>query len=404
MLAVLMLGAVVPPAFVFSQIGPGASLTVVRGMVAVSRPDGTAIFPAGTGLTLAVGDVVGTLERTRAIVTFFSGSEVELGSNTSIIIRLLDRELLDQTNITIEHVSGLTVTRMAASENPNSAIRLVSGDTVAVLHAGEVGHAVDPTSNNITAVCVIRCGPDGFTFPNESSVVAQGLVRTITGRGDRIDSRMAAGASVWDVMAEAGAVGTSQESQGGGLLPAGAITGSNDSRSTSNSDNGSNSHAGGDHPNAPAPPTDTPTPTPTPTQTSSLTPTGTLTPTPTFTATPTLTSVATPTRTPTATRPAGTPGPACNSPTNSSGGSLPTTTVHSLGRNIGTVTIDYNAFAAPDQFEIFYEGTLIFTSGPVSGTGTATVPFGPGLSAFVTVKVTPGPGSTQWTYTITCAG
>ena len=30
---------------------------------------------AGTGLTLAVGDIVGTLERTRAIVTFFTGSE-----------------------------------------------------------------------------------------------------------------------------------------------------------------------------------------------------------------------------------------------------------------------------------------------------------------------------------------
>src|SRR4051794_8963218 len=96
-LVLLLLAAVLPISLVFSQVGPGASLTVVRGSVAVSRPDGTAIYPAGTGLTLAVGDTVGTLERTRAIVTFFSGSEVELGSNTTIIIRQLDRDLLDQT-------------------------------------------------------------------------------------------------------------------------------------------------------------------------------------------------------------------------------------------------------------------------------------------------------------------
>src|SRR6188508_474763 len=61
---------------VLSQVRPGASLTVVRGSVSVTRPDGTAIYPAGTGLTLAIGDIVGTLERTQAIVTFFSGSEV----------------------------------------------------------------------------------------------------------------------------------------------------------------------------------------------------------------------------------------------------------------------------------------------------------------------------------------
>src|SRR5262245_23001698 len=70
-----------------SQVSPGATLTVLRGLVAVSRPDGTAVFPAGTGLTLAIGDIVGTLERTSAIITFFSGSEVQLGSNTTMVIR-----------------------------------------------------------------------------------------------------------------------------------------------------------------------------------------------------------------------------------------------------------------------------------------------------------------------------
>ncbi len=82
-----------------------------------------------------------------------------------------------------------------------------------------------------------------------------------------------------------------------------------------------------------------------------------------------------------------------------------TTTVHNLGRNSGTVTIDWDANIAPDQFDIYYEGHLIFsTNVPVAGVGTATVPFGPGQSTFITVVVTPGPGSLVWTYTISCAG
>src|SRR6266536_1130213 len=153
-LAVLLLAAVVPSSLVLCQVGPGASLTVIRGSVAVSRPDGTAIFPAGTGLTLAVGDVVGTIERTRAIVTFFSGSEIELGSNTTIVIRRLDRDLLDDARVTVENLTGLSVIRVPAGAPTESAIRVINGDTVAVIRSGEVGHGVDPDSNNVTVACV----------------------------------------------------------------------------------------------------------------------------------------------------------------------------------------------------------------------------------------------------------
>ena len=139
---------------VLSQVRPGASLTVVRGSVAVTQSDGTKVYPAGTGLTLAIGDIVGTLERTRAIVTFFSGSEVELGSNTTIVIRRLDRDLLDQANVTVEHLSGATLIRVPTDAGPNPGVRMLGNDTVAIVRYGEVGHGVDPTSNNVTVACV----------------------------------------------------------------------------------------------------------------------------------------------------------------------------------------------------------------------------------------------------------
>lgn len=387
-----------------SQVQPGATLTVVRGEVAVSRPDGTAVYPAGTGLTLAVSDIVGTLDRTRAIVTFFTGSEIELGSNTTIVIRRLDRDLLERAAIDIEHVAGATIVRVSSASDDDPGIRILTGDTVAVIRNGEVGHGVDPTTNNVTAVCGIRCGPDGLAFPSAVAFVPEQTIRTLTGRGDRVDQRLSPGVSVWDAMAEAASLGTGPD---GGISPPGALTGSSDARGRSQRE------AADDRDDArPAGAAMTATVTPSLAATATVgvtaTPTGTVsagpsqTPTPSPTLTPSPTPSPSFTAVPTATPPPGTPGPACNVPT-TSGGAGTTTTVHNLNRTGGTFRIQYNAFTAPDQFEIFYEGALIFTTGgPVLGAGSADVSYGPGTSTFITVVVTSGAGSTRWTYTITC--
>ncbi|MCC7370317.1 MAG: hypothetical protein IT306_17970 [Chloroflexi bacterium] len=343
LLALALLSVVLPSTNVFSQVGPGASLTVVRGSVSVTRPDGTAIYPAGTGLTLALGDVVGTLERTRAIVTFFSGSEVELGSNTTIVIRRLDRDLLDSANVTVEHLTGMSVIRI----NNGQPVRVLSDDTVAVVYRGEAGHGVDPTTNNITVACVdggSKCSPSGVAFPAETAFLPGAVARVITGRGDRIDFRGAPGSSVWDILAEGGGLGQSE--------------GTSTTRIKSGRNQGDDDEA--------QKPQGTPTPTSAP-----------ATPTP----------------------PAGTPGPACNTAVATGGTNL--TTVHNLGRSSGTLHIDWDSFPAADQYQIFYEGVEILNTGLVSNSGSANVPFA-GTSTFIQVTVTTGPGSNQWTYTIAC--
>jgi hypothetical protein len=271
-----------------SQVRPGASLTVVRGSVAVTRSDGTAIYPAGTGLTLAIGDVVGTLERTRAIVTFFSGSEVELGSNTTVVIRRLDRDLLDQANVTVEHLSGAMLIRVPTEDGPNPGVRVLGNDTVAVIRAGEIGHGVDPTSNNVTVACVDgewRCLRDSVTFPNATTILLGQTALTVTGAGDLIPFRVARGASIWDALAEGAALGQPDGTDG-----ASNPVPSQRERAAAEEDDAK--------PVQPVPPNGTPTPAPTTTRTPTVTPTGTLTPS----ATPF----------PTATPPPGTPGPQCN--------------------------------------------------------------------------------------------
>jgi hypothetical protein len=399
LLIVGLLSVLLPSAEVFSQIGPGASLTVVRGSVSVKRSDGTAVYPAGTGLTLAIGDVVGTLERTRAIVTFFSGSEVELGSNTTIVIRRLDRDLLDSANVTVEHLSGLTLIRV----NDGQPVRVLTDDTVAVVRRGEAGHGVDPNTNNITVVCVdsgTKCSPNGVAFPLETAFLPGASVRVQTGRGDLIDFRGASGTSVWDQLAEGGSIGQSEGTEGN--------QGSQNSRSRNEDDS---------QPNTNQTPSDqlasTPSPTTTPGTTStaiatstttavpsaSITPTSTITPTATITRTPTVTATAT--RQPTATPPAGVTGPACGIQALPGVGQV-TTTVHNVNRTSGTLHIDWEANAVADQFQIFYEGALIFNSGFVSNTGSANVPFGPGISTFVQVVVTGSTPVSVWDYTLGC--
>ena len=89
----------------------------------------------------------------------------------------------------------------------------------------------------------------------------------------------------------------------------------------------------------------------------------------------------------------------CNNATQS-GGEGVTTTVHELGATSGTFEFDWDAQNIPDQFEVIYEGNVIFDTGSVSGTGTQQIPYS-GSSSQVTVRVT-GPSGTAWSYVVNC--
>src|SRR5574341_1333021 len=86
--ALLLFGLLLPtPLPGTAQVRGGATLTVLRGTVGVMRTDGSPITPAPSGMSLGVGDRVSTVAASGAVLTFFDGSEVELGSDTSIVIR-----------------------------------------------------------------------------------------------------------------------------------------------------------------------------------------------------------------------------------------------------------------------------------------------------------------------------
>jgi len=97
---------------------------------------------------------------------------------------------------------------------------------------------------------------------------------------------------------------------------------------------------------------------------------------------------------------------------NASGGASESDNLIDTGSTSGTITVFYNMYYIPDQMDIYYGiyksgGINIFTTGgPVSGTATVTVNYGPignFSSTFITIVMNMGGGQsgTAWTYTAT---
>ncbi|MBF0633744.1 MAG: hypothetical protein HQK85_03715 [Nitrospinae bacterium] len=62
-----------------------------------------------------------------------------------------------------------------------------------------------------------------------------------------------------------------------------------------------------------------------------------------------------------------------------------------------SVTLTYEAYTVPDQFQIIYEGSVIFDSGVTSGGGSTTIDVG-GSSPYVTIRVMTPDSGTAWVW------
>jgi hypothetical protein len=187
-----------------AQIQDGATLTVIRGTTLVVRADGSVLQPAVSGTTLTVGDRISTLALSGALVTFFEGSEVEMGSEASIAIRELSAQGA-RVNITLESIVGSTIHHVVALSDPGSSYRVESGSTVGLVRGTVFGHRAEPHGDVTLALqsCGTRVLPTGcLEFPRDGMFVQPGQVRTASARGavdtDSFDSNL----SLFDVIAE----------------------------------------------------------------------------------------------------------------------------------------------------------------------------------------------------------
>jgi subtilisin-like proprotein convertase family protein len=91
-------------------------------------------------------------------------------------------------------------------------------------------------------------------------------------------------------------------------------------------------------------------------------------------------------------------------PADSSGGAAATTNTVDTGLTAGTVKVDWEFYTIPDRLRVYCGTNLLFDTGLVSGSGSASLTYGPGTSTFITVTVNEGDNpdvGTRWKYTLT---
>jgi hypothetical protein len=274
----LLVGILAQSGLALGQIGQGATLTVIRGAVSVVRTDGTSVSPAATGLLLGVGDKVATVGRSAALVTFFDGSEVELGADTAIAIHEIQANSAGQITIFIENLLGSTVHHIVTFIAAGSTYRILAGGTVTEVHGTTLGHRIDE-HGNVTVYLIDSSGT--VTFPNDQTELHNGEACTMSSSGDLV-CQSAHGKDVWTMLAD-GVYGNQTQGTGN----PGMATGSTGSKPGDRKDDAEKKVT-------PATPTPTGTQaadtsrTPTPATTATVTPTVTVTVSPTATSTPTL--------------------------------------------------------------------------------------------------------------------
>jgi hypothetical protein len=180
------------------QISFGATLTVIRGTVSVVHSDGSAVAPAASGMTLNAGDRIATVGRASALVTFFEGSEVELGENTTIAIQDATGSANGLVSSIIETVLGSAVHHVATLTNPGSTYKIVAGDTETLVKGTTIGNSYDSDGN---ATSYLIDSSNTVTFPDPGHVLNNGEACTQTSDG-HLNCTQVKGKDVWSTLSD----------------------------------------------------------------------------------------------------------------------------------------------------------------------------------------------------------
>ena len=93
-----------------------------------------------------------------------------------------------------------------------------------------------------------------------------------------------------------------------------------------------------------------------------------------------------------------------STPVSFSGGPVAVTNTFDSGETAGTILINYDFFALPDEMRLYYENNLLFDSGLVSFRGSTNVNYGPGNATSFTIVMNQGGNpqpNTSWFYSVT---
>lgn len=164
LITTILAGTAGVPRPALAQVQDGATMTVLRGEVAVVRGDGSAIQPAPSGTVVRAGDEIRTLNNSGAAITFFAGTEIELGEETTLVIEQAARDG-SRIDIALRQVFGVSLHRVQALTDPGSSYRVDVGGAVAVVRGTDF-LVYGPTDENVVGIVCLEDCTDRTTFAN----------------------------------------------------------------------------------------------------------------------------------------------------------------------------------------------------------------------------------------------
>ena len=162
LVATVLAGGMSAPRPTLAQVQDGATMTVLRGQVAVVRGDGSAVQPAPSGTVVRAGDEIRTLTRSGAAITFFAGTEIELGEETTLAIERATRDG-SRIDISLRQVFGVSLHRVHSLTDPDSTYRVDVGGAVAVVRGTDF-LVYGPTDENVVGIVCLDDCTDQTTF------------------------------------------------------------------------------------------------------------------------------------------------------------------------------------------------------------------------------------------------
>ena len=166
-----------------AALAQSATLSTLQGTVQV-RVAGQGDFQAARdGLTLKAGDQIKTAANSRAVVTFFEGSTVEVEPESEIVLQAVAGTAGQETTIRLQQLVGITWARVVALAGPSSRFEIRAPSAVASVRGTVFRVAVvpDPTTGQLQtevqthegAVAVAAAGQEVLVPSGQQTVVGE---------------------------------------------------------------------------------------------------------------------------------------------------------------------------------------------------------------------------------------
>lgn len=162
LVAACFLASVAAPSIAGAQVSDGATMTVLRGTVALLHGDGSAVQPAPSGTVVHAGDEIRTLKGSGATITFFTGTEIELGEETALVVDRISRDG-DRIDVSLRQAFGASLHRVQALTDSGSSYRVEAGGAVAVVR-GTSFLLYGPTDEQVVGIVCLEDCTDRTTF------------------------------------------------------------------------------------------------------------------------------------------------------------------------------------------------------------------------------------------------